>query len=125
MPDLSSLVGTDVRQLRLDYQVTLVLVDGPANEERASGLLQIETPFRLEDGATTWNVMPSDKATHAPACRVLHLQVVSAEMDDDDTLRLEFNDGSTVTIERDACYDSWNLTGDGVPSVLVTPRRHS
>lgn len=121
MSDLSSLVGTEVRQIRLDYQVTLLLVDGPANNERASGLLQIETPFRQESDGGAWTVAPSDKTTHAPVCRLLHLTVVSARMDGDQTLRLGFSDGSTVTVERDRQYESWNLTGTGVPEVLVTP----
>jgi hypothetical protein len=43
-------------------------------------------------------------------------------MDDDETLRLEFDDASTVTVKRDARYESWNLSGKGVPSILVTPK---
>jgi Family of unknown function (DUF6188) len=119
--DISALIGTEVRQIRLDYQVTLLLVDGPANDERASGLLQIESPFQLETGAASWTVTPSDKNTHAPISQLLHLGVVSAQMDGDQTLRLGFSDGSTVTVERDRRYESWNLTGTGVPQVLVTP----
>lgn len=119
--DLSTLVGTEVRQIRLDYRVTLLLVDGPAWDERASGLLQIECPFRLENGVEAWTVTPSDKTTHAPVIRVLHLSLVSAEMDAEQTLRLGFSDGSTLTVERDTEYESWNLTGTGVPEVLVTP----
>jgi hypothetical protein len=113
--DLSPLVGTEVRQLRLDYQVTLLLVDGPNDQERASGLLQIETPFRLETDGQTWTVVPSDKSTHAPVCHLVHLTVVLAEMDDDGRLRLRFSDGSALTVERDPRYESWNLTGSGVP----------
>ena len=121
MTDLSALVGTEVRQVRLDFQVTLLLVDGPANHERASGLLQIETPFRLESDAGAWTIDPSDKGTHAPVCDLLHQAVVSAQMDGGQTLRLDFSDGSIVTVERDSQYESWNLTGTGVPQVLVTP----
>jgi Family of unknown function (DUF6188) len=119
--DLSPLQGTEVRQIRLDYQVTLLLVEGPANDERASGLLQIESPFRLETGVGNWSITPSDKHTHAPVSQLLHLEVVSAQMDGDQTLRLGFSDGSIVTVERDTRNDSWNLTGYGVPQVLVTP----
>jgi hypothetical protein len=118
--DLSPLVGTEVRQVRLDYQVTLLLVDGPYNQERASGLLQIETPFHLEADGQTWTVAPSDKSTYAPVCHLVHLTVVSAEMDDE-RLRLRFSDGSALTVERDPRYESWSLTGSGVPEVLVTP----
>jgi hypothetical protein len=119
--DMSPLVGTEVRQIRLDYQVTLLLVDGPHNNERASGLLQIESPFRLETDEGEWVIAPGDKTTHAPVSQLLHLAVVSAHMDADQTLRLGFSDGSLVTVERDARYESWNLTGTGVPQVLVTP----
>ncbi|MDE3206261.1 MAG: hypothetical protein KGQ66_18795 [Acidobacteriota bacterium] len=121
MTDLSPLVGTEVRQIRLDYQVTLLLVDGPASQERSAGLLQIESSFRLETEVGTWTITPSDKNSHAPVCQLLHLGVVPAHMDGDQTLRLGFSDGSTVTVERDTQYESWNLTGTGVPQVLVTP----
>lgn len=120
--DLSPLVGTEVRQIRLDYQVTLLLVGGPANDERASGFLQIETPFRVETGAGDWTITPSEKRTHAPVSDLLHLKVVTAEMDQDQALRVGFSDGSTLTVERDRRYESWNLTGSGVPEVLVTPQ---
>ena len=121
MTDLSALVGTEVRQIRLDFQVTLLLVDGPANHERASGVLVIETPFRLESEAGGWTVDPSDKGTHAPLCDLLHQAVVSAQMDNDQTLRLRFSAGVTVTVEPDGQYESWNLSGKGIPQVLVTP----
>jgi hypothetical protein len=107
-------VGTEVRQIRLNYQVTLLLVDGAANDERASGLLQIESPFRLETKAGTWTITPSEKNSHAPVCQ-LHLGVVSAHMDENKTLLLGFSEGSTVTTGRDGRYGSWNITGTGVP----------
>lgn len=121
MIDLSPLAGTEVQQIRLDYQVTFLLVDGPANAERASGLLQIESPFQLESESDEWTIVPSDQSTHAPVCRLLHQAVVTAQMEDDQTLRLSFSDGSTVTVPRDRQYESWNLTGSGVPQVFVTP----
>jgi Family of unknown function (DUF6188) len=121
MTDLSPLVGSKVRQIRLDYQVTLFLVDGAEDDERVSGLLQIESPFRMETESGTWTITPSDKSSHAPACQLLHLKVVSAYMDEHQTLRLGFSDGITVTVERDRRYESWNLTGSGIPQVLITP----
>ncbi len=111
-----------IRQVRLDYQVTLLLVDGPYNNERASGLLQIEAPFQLDAEGQSWTIDPGDKTTHSPICRLLHLQVRAVAMDDDETLQLEFDDGSTVTVERDAQYESWHLTDTGVPPVLVAPK---
>lgn len=86
-----------------------------------TNLLQIEAPFRLETEAGSWTVAPSDKSTHPPVSELLHLGVVSAQMHQDQTLRLGFSDGSTLTVERDRRYESWNLTGNGVPHVLVGP----
>ena len=50
MHDLSELVGAKVRRVAFDYQVTLLFVAGPADAERVSAYLQIETPVRIEHG---------------------------------------------------------------------------
>lgn len=76
----------------------------------------------METGAGDWTITPSEKHTHAPVSDLLHLKVATAEMDEDQALRVGFSDGSTLTVERDRRYESWNLTGSGVPEVLVTPQ---
>lgn len=122
MRDLTSLIGAEVRRLSFDYQVTLLLVEGPANAERISAHLQIEAPIRVEHGGEIDQCDPNDKETHGAMTRLLHLVVTEAVVDDRDDLRITFDDGTTLLVARDPLYESWNLTGAGVPHVLMGPQ---
>lgn len=117
MHDLTPLIGAEVRRLSFDYQVALLLVEGPANAERISAHLQIETPIRVEHDGVIDQCDPKDKQTHGAITRVLHLVVTEAVVDERDDLRVTFDDGTTLVVARDQQYESWNLTGDGVPQV--------
>lgn len=121
MHDISSLVGGEVRRLSFDYQVTLLLAEGPANSERLSANLQIEAPIVVEHRGEVEQCDPNDKQTHQAMTRVLHLVVTEAIVDDRDVLRLTFDDGTTLAVARDQQYESWNLTGTGVPNILMGP----
>jgi Family of unknown function (DUF6188) len=120
--DLSVLVGAEVRRIAFDYQVTLLLVEGPGDAERVSAILQIEARIRIEHGSEVAECDPNDKATHGAMTHVLHLVVSDASLDGDDTLRLTFDDGTSLVVARDVHYESWNLTGEGVPHMLMGPR---
>jgi hypothetical protein len=37
------------------------------------------------------------------------------------TLTLDFTDGAKLTVPPNETYDSWELSGDGVPGILVGP----
>lgn len=121
MHDLTPLIGAEVRRLSFDYQVTLLLVEGPANAERISAHLQIEAPIRVEHGGVIDQCDPNDKQTHGAITRVLHLVVTEAVVDERDDLRVTFDDETTLVVARDQLYESWNLTGDGIPHVLMGP----
>ena len=121
MHDLSALVGADVRRIALDYQVTLFLADGPGNAERVSAILQVEAPIEVRYSDDVAVCDPNDKATHSAVLRVLHLVVRAASVDNDGALRLTFDDGTSLVVARDDQYESWNLTGKGVPEVLMGP----
>jgi hypothetical protein len=119
--DLSALVGADVRRIAFDHQVTLFLALGPADAERVSALLQIEAPIRVAHGGEVAICDPNDKTTHGQMTRVLHLVVEDARVDGENTLHLAFNDGTSLVVARDDQYESWNLSGKGVPNVLMGP----
>ncbi|MEA2931883.1 MAG: hypothetical protein QOI56_668 [Actinomycetota bacterium] len=121
MHDLSELVGAEVRRIAFDYQVTLLLVAGPAEAERVSASLQIEAPLRVEHDGQVVECDPNDKATHGGMTHILHLVVTDASLDADDTLRLTFDDGTSLAVARDVRYESWNLTGEGVPHIVMGP----
>jgi len=117
--DLSALVGTEVRRLCFGYQVTLDLVGEGVAGAPVSAALQIEAPIRLErvDGEVECD--PNEKASHGPLTALLRLVVTEATIDESETLRLSFDDGTAIAVPRDPNYESWNLTGEGVPQLLM------
>jgi hypothetical protein len=110
-----------VRQITLDYQVTLVLVVGPSYAETVSAHLQVETQLTLQRGGQVVPCDPGDKATHAAVTDLLHLVVSEAFVDAEHVLRLRFDDGTELAVARSQEYESWNLTGVGVPQILMGP----
>ena len=120
VPDVSALVGCEVRRLQLDYQVTLLLVDGPARQERVSATLVMEQAIRLSGAGEEWIVMPGQNDTVAPLCALLHTTITEASVTDE-VLTLGFNAGINLTTGPHPEYESWHLFGEGVPSILVGP----
>jgi len=120
MTDLSALVGAEVRRVQLDYQVTLLLVDGPYKTERVRAELILESPFAVTSDGQTFDVVPNTKDTHPAVCPLLHMKVTGAVVTKN-VLTMTFDGAASLTIGPHPRYESWQLIGSGIPNVLVGP----
>jgi len=116
--DLSALLGSEVRRVLLDHQVTLFLSQRPTSGEAVSAQIIIDTPFRLDQAGLVDQVDPKRKDTLPPLCRLLHTLVADAHVDED-VLKVSFDDGSTITIGPTAHFSSWQLIGQGIPHLVA------
>ncbi len=122
-PDLSPLTGCEVTQVRLDYQVNLLLAawqeDGT---ERVEATLTLGTPFILTlANAETVAVEPETGAGYGDVPTLLRRRVSEASADGREALTVHFDDGSCLVIEPSTHYESWALSGEGVQGWLVGP----
>lgn len=118
---LDALVGCRVSRLTLDYQVALLLVDDASEGRRVNATLILEEPFELTLGPETHVVDPGDPATLGPTCRLLHQTISSAHADDVGILALQLGDAIALRLTPTGSYEAWELSGSGVPSILIGP----
>ena len=76
------LVGCEARRVGLDYQVRLLLVDGPYRDERVNAELVIEAPFRYKAEDGRWHdIQPGDVTTLGPVVTMFGRTVQEATFD--------------------------------------------
>jgi hypothetical protein len=121
----NSLIGCRVHQVKFDYQTALLLRhrdDGnPATSINA--WLVIETPFALRsrDGSIYRLDPGTGRSARAPVVDLLLATVANVSVEGRGTLTLDFTEGAKLTVPPDQTYESWALSGTGVPGVLVGP----
>lgn len=98
--------------------MALLLVDDASEGRRVSATLILDEAFELTLGPETHVVDPDDPTTLGPTCRLLQ-QTISAA--DGRTLDLRLGDAIALRLTPTGNYDAWELSGTGVPSVLVGP----
>jgi membrane-bound inhibitor of C-type lysozyme len=116
--NLSALVGSEVRRLLLDHQVTIFLAGRSASGAAVSAQIIIDAPFQLERALHVDDVDPNRKETLPPSCRLLHT-TVSAAYVEQDVLTVVLNDGSTLTVGPNARSASWQLVGQRIPHLVA------
>lgn len=119
-PDLGALVGCQVTRVCFDHQVTLLLA-GAGHPERVDASLVVESPMSLTAGGSTVRVDPDTATNLAAVLALLHRRIASVDEAADGTLRLGFGGGDSLAVHPDPPYESWSLTGDGVPNRLAGP----
>ncbi|WP_258725950.1 DUF6188 family protein [Cellulomonas sp. NS3] len=118
---LEALVGCPVSRLMLDHQVALLLVDDASEGQRVSATLILEEAFELTLGPEAHLVDPDDPTTLGPTCRLLHQTISAASAADGGALDLQLGDAIALSLTPTGNYEAWELSGTGVPSVLVGP----
>jgi hypothetical protein len=121
----NSLIGCQVYQVKFDYQTALLLCrqDGGNSAARVRAWLVIETPFALRsrDGSVYELDPGTSRSALAPVIDLSLATVASVSVGGHGTLTLDFTDGEKLTVPPDETYESWALSGDGVPGILVGP----
>jgi len=119
--DFSALVGCEVRQVGVDYQVRLVLVDGPYQDERVNAELVIEAPFRYKAEDRKWHdIQPGQVTTLGPVVTMFG-RTVQAVTFDGLILTVDFGHDVRIEVATMTHYESWNLSGTGVPGYIAGP----
>ena len=119
--NLGALVGCTVTRVAFDYQVRLLLVDGPYPNERVSAELVIETPITFSDDAgVNHDVRPGDTRTVAPILGLFQRSVLTAAFDGR-VLTIVFDDQAVLEVRTSKTYESWNITRRGVPDLIAGP----
>lgn len=116
--DLRALVGCTIDRVGFDYQVRLQLHDGLYPDERVVAELVVETPFRLGIGSVWHTIEPGVVSTLAPVLNLFTHKIVAAQYKDR-ILSISFDGGLEMAVPTSREFETWNLTGRGVPQILV------
>jgi hypothetical protein len=104
--------GADLSFIRIDRQTRL----------QFSGTeVVIATPFRLVVDGVSLSLDPGVRHDLGPLLAVYPTTLVTAEIDDDLSLRLTFEGGTTVEVPQDQQYEAWSIVGPGSRLIVCPP----
>ena len=120
----TALIGCQVWRVAFDYQTRLVLIDqNPDRSSKVEAELVIETPFVLRDTAGKRHELDpnTSRSALAPVIDLFFKTITAVTVTDRGTLTLDFDDGAQLVVSPDPQYESWELQGEGISSILVGP----
>ncbi len=117
------LIGCQVWRTSFDYQVRLTLVGRDPDEGyRVDAELVIHTPFLLRDAAGEYHELdPSTGSRLAPVLDLFMKTITTVEVDKRGALTIGIDGGAQLFVGPHPKFESWELSGQGVASVLVGP----
>ncbi len=83
----------------------------------------IECPFTLTTDGSTHVLDPEERAALGPLLDIHPDALTASSVDDDGTLRLQFESGATVEVPPDPGLEAWQLNRAGTTGIVVYPRR--
>lgn len=98
--------GRKVIQLRLDFAFGMEFGDSASEFS-----LRIYTTFAIENVNGTVTCDPERLSECGPALRILHSEVVHARAFKNGHLKLDFTNGSTLSVAPNLEYEAWEGVG--------------
>jgi len=119
--ELGALIGCTVTRVAFDYQVRLLLADGSYPNELVLAELVIEALITFtEDNGANHAVQPGDTRTVVPILDLFRRSVLSAAFDGR-VLTIVFDNQVVLEVQTSQTFESWSLSGRGVPDFIVGP----
>jgi hypothetical protein len=98
--------------LRINHQVRLQFDDRE---------VVIESRFRLTRGGSTVVLDPEKRGELGPLLAIYPATLQTSSVSADESLRLEFADGTTIEVPPDERYEAWQVCGPGSRLVVCGP----
>ena len=115
------MIGCTVTRVAFDYQVRLLLADGSYPNELVLAELVIEALITFtEDNGANHAVQPGDTRTVVPILDLFRRSVLSAAFDGR-VLTIVFDNQVVLEVQTSQTFESWSLSGRGVPDFIVGP----
>jgi hypothetical protein len=105
-----------VSRCAVDHAFSLEFYEG----EQAA-VLRIEGEFTISDRDRVYRLSPSVPMELGPAVALFGQVVRSARTSAEGKLELAFEDGRTLSVEPDACYEAWEVSGPDGMRAVCTP----
>lgn len=104
--------GTDLTFIRVDHQARLQF-------EQTE--IVIETPFVITVHGHEVALDPERREELGPLLGIYPATMASATVEPDLTLRLLFDDGTTLRVPQHPHYESWHVVGPGSRLIVCPP----
>ena len=83
--------------------------------------IRIEGTFRLNGIDGEYKLSPVQPTTLGPAFSLFQKQIHTVIAHKDGRLDVEFSDGSRLSVEADADYETWEIAGSGGLQIVCAP----
>lgn len=114
--------GVGVPRLQLEGEdLTSVRIDNQTHLTFGATEVTIGTPFRITSGGATYELDPETQSGLGPLLAIYPATLLSAAVDAQLTLRLEFVGGEVLEISEDRSYESWEIRGPGSRLIVCPP----
>ena len=102
-------------------ELTFIRIDHQCRLQFENTEIMIETPFSLQVEDREYQLDPEDRANFGPLLAVYPNSLLSANVDSEATLRLEFESGARVIVRQDPDYEAWQVSGPDTYLVVCVP----
>jgi Family of unknown function (DUF6188) len=117
-----ALIGCRVQRTAFDGQVRLILVRDGGRGDPVNAELVIETPFLLRGPAgVSQRLDPGAGSALASVLDLFMRTVTGVEISNTGALQIRFDDHAELSVSPHPQFESWQLFGHGVDSILIGP----
>ena len=114
--------GVDALALQLEgVDLTSIRIDSQTHLTFGATEVTIGTPFRLTDGGQEYELDPEVQSGLGPLLAIYPTTLLSAVIDLQLTLRLEFTGGEVVEVSEHPSFESWEIRGPGSRLIVCPP----
>ena len=106
----------EINRCIIDYAFSLEFQEG-----RQTAVLRIEGDFTIDDHGHTYRLNPSVLTELGPAVALFGQVVRFARASVEGKLELTFINGRILSVDPDACYEAWEMTGPNGTRAVCLP----
>jgi len=114
--------GVDAPALQLEgADLTSIRIDSRTHLTFGATEVTIETPFRITADGQTYELDPGAQSGLGPLLVIYPDTLLSAGIDTQLTLRLEFTGGQMLEVREDPSFESWEIRGPDSRLIVCPP----
>src|SRR6516162_6789753 len=104
------LTGCDITRISFNYSIGMIIADG-SNSLSLTIETELKAALLPDKKVVIIDPQNNNPTTAAPLLSFLHKPAKAIHTFSNGDLRLEMFDGSTIEVQKDERYDSWELSG--------------
>lgn len=117
----STVAAVDLALAIAPCELSYIRIDHQARLQFDQVEVVISTEFHLETSSGAYRLDPEHRESLGPLLAAYPAGLASAVVDPDATLRLSFDNGTSIAVSPDATYEAWQVVGPSTALVVCNP----